>query len=281
MPIHSILDTDLYKLTMQQAVFAHFPIEPAVYRFTNRTQSDLFSTTCVDKFRRSVNDMENLSLTPAERTWLEKTCPYLKPPYIVYLSTFRFKPQTQVHIVFHPVPQKDLPESLKGTEEEYGTLEIWTEGTWLETILWEVPLMASLCEAYFETVDTDWVYDGQKELAYQKTKTMLQASCVLSEFGTRRRRSFKTHDLVVEGVMAASRDYIKEAEEGKIEGGGKVVGTSNVRPIFSIVLDIGFNLGAGVSGDEARCDAVRYDCAVRSSFSPTHILRSRSRSNLI
>lgn len=42
-----------------------------------------------------------------------------------------------------------------------GTVEIEIMGPWIETILWEVPLMACLSESYFQVVDTEWNYDNQ------------------------------------------------------------------------------------------------------------------------
>ena len=35
------------------------------------------------------------------------------------------------------------------------------EGPWIETILWEIPLMALLSETYFRMVDTDWNNEKQ------------------------------------------------------------------------------------------------------------------------
>jgi nicotinate phosphoribosyltransferase len=34
-------------------------------------------------------------------------------------------------------------------------------GPWVETILWEIPLMSLLSETYFLVVDTLWKKDGQ------------------------------------------------------------------------------------------------------------------------
>ena len=115
-------------------------------------------------------------------------------------------------------------------------------GPWVETILWEVPLMACLSEMYFLTTDTDWNYDGQEgfaffvaiydlilipsarsftELAYDKATQLLRAGIHFSEFGTRRRRSYHIQDLVVGVLLRAERDLTSETK-------GKVVGTSNV-----------------------------------------------------
>ena len=91
-----------------------------------------------------------MSLTSDERAWLQNTCPYFKPTYIDYLSSYRFKP-SQVQAFFVP----------RGPDSDEGRIEIEISGPWAETILWEVPLMATLSEIYYSSVDKDWTYDGQ------------------------------------------------------------------------------------------------------------------------
>lgn len=54
---------------------------------------------------------------------------------------------------------------LSDQEKELGNLEISATGPWVETILWEVPLMACLSEIYFRTADRDWTYDGQEGMS--------------------------------------------------------------------------------------------------------------------
>ena len=48
------------------------------------------------------------------------------------------------------------------TTEVIGDLEIDFHGLWLETILYETPMMAIVSEAYFTHVDTDWSMSGQE-----------------------------------------------------------------------------------------------------------------------
>jgi nicotinate phosphoribosyltransferase len=91
-----------------------------------------------------------LFITDSELQWLRATCPFFKPSYLEYLSGYRFKPD-QVRITFTPI----------SGDGEYGDLEIVATGLWAETIFWEVHLMACLSEIFFQTVDTDWSYDGQ------------------------------------------------------------------------------------------------------------------------
>ena len=46
-------------------------------------------------------------------------------------------------------------------DSDEGRIEIEASGPWVETILWEVPLMATLSEIYYTTADKDWTNDGQ------------------------------------------------------------------------------------------------------------------------
>ncbi|KAJ7052527.1 nicotinate phosphoribosyltransferase [Mycena amicta] len=209
----SLLDTDLYKLTMQQAVLRHFPDQQATYKFTLRDKSAVFTRHAFNIFQDTVSNFGQLALTEEEYAWLKQTCPYFSAEYLAYLRNYRFKPAEQVVVKFVP----------SAADNDAGHIDIDIAGLWADAILWEVSLMACLSEIYFLHVATDWSYDGQKELAYEKAKTLLQADCVFSEFGTRRRRSFETQDTVVAALVQATND---------VESKGKLSGTSNVYLAF-------------------------------------------------
>ena len=91
-----------------------------------------------------------MAVTDAELHWLKGMCPYFKPPYLEYLSTYKFKPE-QVRISFIPVSE----------DGELGHVDIEAVGPWAEMILWKVPLMACLSETYFRLANTDWSDEGQ------------------------------------------------------------------------------------------------------------------------
>jgi len=194
---------------MQQAVWVHFRDAQAIYRFTHRDKDVYFQRQVYNQFLESICRFGELGLTEKEREWLQTKCSFFAPEYIDYLSTYRFKPE-QVHVTFTP----------KSDDDNLGRIDIEAVGPWVETILWEVPLMATLSELYFAIGDTDWSYDGQEALAHDKAKQLLEAGCVFSEFGTRRRRSFRCQDLVVATILQSE----KQLPEAK----GKVMGTSNV-----------------------------------------------------
>ena len=108
------------------------------------------------------------------------------------------------------------------SSKEQGDLRISVEGRWVDTILYEIPLLALTSEAYFKFCDTDWSHDGQLEKAQAKGLQLLENGCIFSEFGTRRRRDYQTMELVMQGLLHA-------AEEGRTKGfPGKLSGTSNV-----------------------------------------------------
>ncbi|KAK8858476.1 nicotinate phosphoribosyltransferase [Kwoniella newhampshirensis] len=217
----SILDTDLYKLTMQNAVLYHFHDAHVVIRFTNRAPQMLFSRQCFDWVQERVNHLASLKLTTEERSSLSASCPFFPKSYLDHLENMRLDPVHQVKLSFHS----------KRTDERLGDMgEIGCsiEGPWRDVILYEVPIMSILSEGYFKFVDTDWNLDGQLERAKQKAFDLLSppkptSSILFSEFGTRRRRSFQTQDIIMRGLIAGH-------EEWKAAGGtgGGLSGTSNV-----------------------------------------------------
>lgn len=193
--IFSMLDNDLYKFTMQQAVLELFPSVKVSYRFKNRGIHKF-----PDSFVRLLNDeiaaMATLRLTQDELAYLQ-TIPFFKPAYLAYLSTYRFNPgEVRVRM-------------------EEGELCIDIKGSWYSTILWEVPLMAVISELYFREVEKEWsghAYIG----AFDKAERLDAAEIKFADFGTRRRRSCSIQGDVIRGLL-----------QGSARNNG-FVGTSNV-----------------------------------------------------
>jgi nicotinate phosphoribosyltransferase len=90
-------------------------------------------------------------------------------------------------------------------------------------ILYEVPILSILSEAYFQFVDTKWDYVGQHRLAKQKGIELLHEGIAFSEFGTRRRRSYEAQKIVMQGLVDARNEL---TGDGTLRG--KLTGTSNV-----------------------------------------------------
>ncbi|KIO23284.1 hypothetical protein M407DRAFT_27203 [Tulasnella calospora MUT 4182] len=218
--VRSVLDTDLDKLTMQQAVLRHFPKAQVKYRFTNYTSRGMkFNAASIDAIVEATKSLENVSLTKDELSWLQRNCTYFRPEYLEYLQNFRFRPKEQVTIRY--LPSLETPES--------GDLEMEFQGLWAQTILYETPMMAIVSEAYFTHVDTDWSLTGAEELAYHKGKILFQGGIALSEFGTRRRRSYDAQKLVIEGLLRAHREL-------SVTSKGGLAGTSNIH--FAHMFDL-------------------------------------------
>jgi nicotinate phosphoribosyltransferase len=160
-------------------------------------------------------ELTNLRVTELEISFLKKNCTYLPDTYLSYLRTLVLNPDKQVQLTFHA--ERDTSR-----DSDTGSIELHVKGLWVETILYEIPLLELISETYFRFVDQDWTHDGQRELARQKGRELLKAGCTFSEFGSRRRRDYKTQELVIEGLIEAS-------EQGELEKWtGKLTGTSNV-----------------------------------------------------
>ncbi|KAI0855164.1 nicotinate phosphoribosyltransferase [Xylaria cubensis] len=212
----SFLDTDLYKLTMQNAVFQHYPDVHVTYAFTNRTPEKKFSRKAFAWLCDQIYKLGHISLSDEELRFLKSHCKYLTASYLDFLSEFRLSPREQLKPIFNPI------EEDTGADDVIGDIHIEISGKWVDTILYEIPLLALTSEAYFKFMDTDWNYEGQEEKAFEKGLQILKAGCTLSEFGTRRRRDYHTQALVFRGLVNASK---KAAETGLT---GKLTGTSNV-----------------------------------------------------
>ena len=175
----SILDNDFYKFTMQNAVVNMFPYAKAKYAFINRGEHQ-FPEGFADKLKQAIAAMAQLQLTTDEKYFLEKTCPYLPPTYLDFLQGYRYDP-SEVTV-----------------EQQGGDLQVTIEGFWYRTILWEVPVMSLICELYYQENNLERLSDESVvEIVAEKAEKYGRLGVKVAEFGTRRRHSYKVHDLVV------------------------------------------------------------------------------------
>ncbi len=199
--IRSMLDTDLYKLTMMQAILRWYEGWNVTYNFIAR------GTTCIPSsmyaaVRREVDAMATLTISLEELDFLRENCPYLKQSYLDFLGGFVFDP-AEVEINPH------------GPH-----FAITIRGPWYRTVLWEVPLMAIISELYFQREGhKKSVEPGYSGRAFEKGRSLAQAGCRFADFGSRRRFSRNVHDVVVGELVEGARESTST---------GAMVGTSNV-----------------------------------------------------
>ena len=99
----SLLDTDLYKLTMQCAVLKYFPDISVSYKFTNRTPHMRLTRRAFNWLSAQITKLGTLHVTDEEIAWLKKTCPYLGQEYLKYLKALELRPSEEVDISFTPI----------------------------------------------------------------------------------------------------------------------------------------------------------------------------------
>src|SRR3990167_11446320 len=85
--ITSLLDTDLYKLTMMQCVLHQFPEVMVEYQFKNRTK-DIALSPYLDEINHEIDALCQLHFNKDELAYLT-SLDYIKPNFIEFLRTFQ------------------------------------------------------------------------------------------------------------------------------------------------------------------------------------------------
>jgi nicotinate phosphoribosyltransferase len=200
MIIESLLDTDLYKFTMMQVVLHHFPGAQVEYRFKCRNRAvDL--RPCIDDIRAAVRDLCRLRFTPAELEYL-RSWRFFKSDFVDLLKLFQ------------------LDERFIGVSPlgDQGDIDITIRGPWLHTILFEVPVLAIVSQAYNLRMHPQPDLDEGRARLSRKIDAINAVSDPafrIADYGTRRRFSYAWQDEVVETLKRGI--------------GRKFVGTSNVK----------------------------------------------------
>ncbi|KAL8646561.1 MAG: hypothetical protein Q9226_006807, partial [Calogaya cf. arnoldii] len=207
-PFSDCTDSAVYRMFLRDE-------QDVTYAFTNRTPQMRLTRAAFRWLQEQIDKLANISLDPSELEYLRNTCTYFNDAYLRFLTSFRLQPSKQVNAAFTLLDDT-------GRQDDVGNLSLGISGRWLDTILYEIPLLALTSEAYFKFCDKDWTYRHQQDQAYRKGCRLIEHGCIFSEFGSRRRRDYHTQDLVIQGLKRAAADGQAQGWKGKLSG------TSNV-----------------------------------------------------
>lgn len=208
--INSLLETDLYKFNMQNIVAKNYSDYKVVWTFKCRNDDVRFTSGMVNEIRRQIDLYCDLVFKDDEIEWLKANLPWLGEGYLNFLRLW--KPVRKEILVNEGdiVPYNDCG------------LAIEARGTWLNTMMYEIAVLAIVNEVYFSYKYGIKTYnEAFKKRAKVKCDELAreieggEPPLVFSEFGLRRRYSGETQDWLI--------DYL--ANERKMDG---FVGTSNV-----------------------------------------------------
>lgn len=200
---NTLLDTDLYKLTMQQAVFHNFPAATARYEFVCRNKG-VNLLPLKELILDEISRLCSLSFSPEDISYLNNL-KLFDPSYLLMLRNFR------------------LPAAYVEVCEKKKELSISIEGPWLHTILFEVPILSAVNEIFFSKVATglkpfDLGLGNLRRKLFHMEKNATN-NFKLMEFGTRRRFSWVWQSVVINELCSLNE---------KKEGWKPLIGTSNV-----------------------------------------------------
>lgn len=201
--IRHFTDDDLYKFTMCCAVIDNYPRTQVKYRFNDRDNT-VYPPGFAEELERQIGYLDDLRITDEEIDFMKRKCSFIPNWFYSFLKGFRYD-RNWVRV----------------SQDAEGHLEVEFQGTWSNTILLEVKVLSIISELYYimngESDSLD--YDDYYNRSWNKAARLIDAGCVFSDFGTRRRASFMAQETVVKAM--------KECCEAK-GGPGKFTGTSNV-----------------------------------------------------
>jgi len=227
MIITSLLDTDLYKFTMMQAVLHQFPGAQVEYKFKCRNANvDPVSAQAarplaayVNQIRAEIGALCSLHFQDAELVFLQ-SLRFIKSDFIDFLGLFKLN-------------EKYITVSALAS----GEIDITIRGPWLHTILFEIPVLAIVNEVYFRnTQKLPDLIEGRKRLDIKigQLRSAGLNDLKIADYGTRRRFSVAWHEEVLR-VLVARLGTAHSPGHGAGRA-GQMAGTSNV--LFAMKLGL-------------------------------------------
>lgn len=196
--IHSLLDTDLYKFSMWQALLHRHPTTQARYSFVCRNASAYPLAELAPAVNRELDHLCSLSFQPDELAYL-RGLRYLTSDFVDFLRIFRFQ------------------REFIAVRADGDSLDIVAEGPQVHVMAFEIFVLAIVNELYFRRFDaTAALAEGRRRLAGKLAllrdfgrEPARRHPFELSDFGVRRRYSGAWQREVVSTLRDAMPQYFK------------------------------------------------------------------------
>jgi len=195
----SLLNQDLYQLSMAQLVHARFAANPVEYKFTcrNAEKIQFFHYVSQEDLEDLKGFLSGISLNEDEYKWLASRG-YFSEEFLDWLRLFRFEPERHLKITSLPNRGWDLR----------------IRGSWLQTIFYEIFCLSFLNQRFSENYcrqnkDTKdvWLVGAEKlDTKINLLKSYNSSLAVedypkILEFGTRRRLSGLFQEYVLDNLL--------------------------------------------------------------------------------
>ena len=195
--MYNKLDNDLYKFTMQNAVYQLFPDVDVEYKFQCRKEGVNLAQYASIIQDRIMDYCDNSQISERDLRYMMANFPYFSKGYFAFLK-------------YHKSQYRNINIYTIGDD-----LELRIKGNWAQTILDEVPILSIISETYMtEEYKGEGRYVNKALGVLCDKEEILEGSDIrFADFGTRRRFSVKTHEAVLNHLSQNNK---------------KMIGTSNL-----------------------------------------------------
>ncbi|MGO4379951.1 nicotinate phosphoribosyltransferase [Pseudoduganella sp. RAF53_2] len=196
--VRSLLETDLYKFTMWQALLHSHPNSHTEYEFVCRNKPAFPLAELKEEVEAQLDHLCSMTFSEQELAYL-RSLRYMKSDFVDFLTVFRFQ-------------RKFITVTTDGD-----TLQILAAGPQVHVMAFEIFVLYIVNELYFRRFDQKAAWDegcrrlGEKIKALKAfgSETPLRNPFELSDFGLRRRFSAQWHDEVVQRLAREVPEYFK------------------------------------------------------------------------
>lgn len=193
--IRSALETDVYKILMLYYISEYYPYLQVKWAFKNRTVAvPLAQYVPLAQLREELQAVTQLRFTDDD---------------VAYLRSWGMFPESFLRQL------QELRLSMPYLAEQDGQLFIEATGSWMETTLWEIYILAIVAELYgrgkaaAENIsETALTTEGMKRLEEKVAFLDRHPELQLSLFGLRRRFSGNWEDIVTEAMVSGTKSVI-------------------------------------------------------------------------